>query len=288
MLSVVGGSVRRCSVDGLHQQDYPNSYGILAARDTNQSLEAAPRCSDIEIVGNDVRNVPMWEGIDTHGGVRITVEGNTVVDCATGIAFVPLKGVNGGPTDAAPLDARIAGNTVTWTGRYTDTSAMRAGINVVGAGSTVGSTAERATGVVERNVVSGYGDGTSLTASILTYLTQGLVIADNEIRSGWTRGILLYHSNADATVTGNTVADLAVRGAQSYRSAIDVRAAANDVLVDGNRAFDSVAPEAGRPRYGLYAPGSGSVLRLGRNDWGAAEIALVPTAQKNTVVTLTP
>lgn len=284
LLSVVGGTVRGCVVSGLHQQDYPNSYGIAATRDTNQSLEDAPRCSDIVIVGNEVRDVPRWEGIDTHGGVRVTIRDNTVVDCATGIALVPLKGLAGTAPDAAPLDALVSGNTVTWTGKYSDTGTMWGAIKVQGAGSTVGSSAERATGAVRGNTISGYGDGTSMSASVFASLTSGLVIADNRITSGLTRGIMLSHSNTASEVVGNTVEDLGWVDKPAYRSAVDVRDAANDVTISDNRAFGSVVATAAHPRYGVYAPGTGSTIRIGRNDWGVSDLPLVPVAQRNVVV----
>ncbi|ROQ05140.1 MULTISPECIES: right-handed parallel beta-helix repeat-containing protein [unclassified Curtobacterium] len=286
MLSVLGGGVLRCTITNVRQQDYVNSYGIVATRDTNKSIKDAPRCADIAIVGNDVRSVPRWEGIDTHGGVRIMIAGNSTTDCATGIALVPLKGTGGGPTDAAPLDAQVLANRVTWTGDYSDTSAMRAGITIVGAGVGLGSTAERATGVVRGNTISGYGNANAQTASVLAYFTEDLVIEGNRIEQGSARGIMLWHSNDQARVTHNTIDDLRPAGVQAYRCAVDVRAAGNDVVVDGNQAFAGLSPVPGAPRYGIYAPGSGSTLRLGTNDWGAAELPLVPVRQGNTVVPL--
>jgi hypothetical protein len=286
MLSVLGGGVLRCTISDVHQQDYVNSYGIVATRDTNKSIEDAPRCADIAIVGNDVRNVPRWEGIDTHGGVRITIAGNRTTDCATGIALVPLKATGGGPTEAAPLDAQVLANTVTWTGNHSDTSAMRAGITIVGAGVGLGSTAERATGVVRGNTISGYGNAKAQTASVLAYFTEDLAIEANHIAQGSARGIMLWHSNDRARVIGNSIDDVQQAGAQAYRCAVDIRAAGNDVVIDGNRAFVGLEPVPGVPRYGIYAPGSGSTLRLGMNDWGAAELPLVPVGQRNTVVPL--
>jgi hypothetical protein len=293
MLSVVGGTVSGCEISDLTHDPYPNSYGIAATRNTREQIADAPRCERIEITGNVVRNVPRWEGIDTHGGVDITIADNTVIDCATGIALVPLKRYSADgkddTVDAAPLDCVVRHNTVTWTGAFPDRGAMRAGINFVGAGAVIGDDVERATGSIVDNTISGYGsvsDPGAIVGAMLIYTTRGLQVTDNEIVSGYRRGIVLYHSNDDIHLLRNTVSSLDVPAGEEqsgYAAAYDVRTAANDVMISESLAFTD-PPRGGRYRYGVYAPGTGSTIRLRGNSWGTAEgFDVVPIANRNTV-----
>lgn len=280
MRSVRNGRVEDCDIADLIHDPYPNSYGIVASRDTNKPIELAPRCRDITITGNTVSNVPRWEGIDTHGGERITISHNTVTDCATGIALVPLKAAGGGPVDAAPLDCDVTDNTIRWTRGAPDLpSPMRAGINMVGAGTSVGQDAERATGTIAHNTISGYGiaDKASRAGAVLVYFTEGLVIDDNTIESGTARGIVIYHTNEDTVVSNNTINAL-TNGSAAYCSAIEVLDRRNDVTVVGNTAFsDGSIPDG--TRNGIFAPIKGNTIRIGTNDWGANTTEVSPTNQ---------
>ena len=74
VVGVVGGrasrnTVRRVGVTG-HQQD-SNAYGIAV------SGQATPS-SDFIVEDNLVTDIPLWHGLDTHGGQRIIFRRNTV------------------------------------------------------------------------------------------------------------------------------------------------------------------------------------------------------------------
>jgi hypothetical protein len=59
-------------------------YGIALTDLTNVTADRTQSCS---VTGNKVSLID-WEGIDTHGGLDITVTGNTVRACRRGIALI--------------------------------------------------------------------------------------------------------------------------------------------------------------------------------------------------------
>lgn len=262
--SVTGNRIRRVT----QPAPYPNSYGIEAVRATTTGLDGSPRSSRILIADNHVSDVPHWEGIDTHGGSSIAIVRNRVEDCRVGIAVVPSKDeADASSTKYAPLDCSVVDNVVT-----RSTQGPGSGIIVRGAGETVGSSAERATGIVLRNTVTGYGDG-DRDAGILVYLTRGLVIAHNRCTEGVRRGVSLYHSNQDLTLIGNAVAGLRRQGTATS-VAIDVRATVNTAVLLDNRC---TACEPGTPVYGVQCRQADNDVVLVANDWSATTTSVVAT-----------
>lgn len=228
MFSCLDGVVSGNRITDVHQPTpYVNSYGIEAVRATTAGTDRYPRSARITVSDNWVRGVRAWEGIDTHGGEHIAVLRNRVDDCRVGIALVPSKDeADASKTKYAPLSCSVIGNTVTRTFR-----GAGSGIVVRGAGETVDSPAERATGILMNNTVSGYGDA-DRDAPILVYLTRQIIIVGNDLR-GYGRAISAYHSNTDLTVCRNTVAEVERLG--TARSAgITVVATANTGVVFGN------------------------------------------------------
>ncbi|TCK65407.1 right-handed parallel beta-helix repeat-containing protein [Curtobacterium sp. PhB136] len=271
LFSCVGGSVLRNRVARVLQPSpYPNSYGIEAVRATSDGLAGAPRSSRITIADNHVSDVQQWEGIDTHGGEAISILRNRVDNCRVGIAVVPSKDeADATATKYAPIDCAVVDNLVT---RSED--GPGSGIVVRGAGEVVGSEAERATGVVLRNTVTGYGDG-DRDAGILVYLTRNLTIAHNRCDGGVRRGLSLYHSNERLAVIGNTVDGLRQQGTATS-VAIDVRAGANDAVLLDNR-YSADAGGRGGAVYGVMCRQAGNDLVLVANDWAATTSAVVAT-----------
>ncbi|TCK65400.1 parallel beta helix pectate lyase-like protein [Curtobacterium sp. PhB136] len=245
-----------------------NSYGITVTRDATAVVSVTRRSARVRILRNHVSGVPAWEGIDTHAGDGVEIRDNVVTGCRVGIAAVPSKSAtNRAQTDVAPTGLVIAGN------RITRTAALPAGSGIVvsGAGSTVGSTAPRATGSVTGNTVTGAG-GTD-AAGILVKLTRGLLVADNTVTSSVGEAIRIEHSNASVTVRGNRIAEVSGKSV-----GIDVAAGANDGSILANR-IDSTSP---RVRIGLRfgSPDNRFVVR--RN---ALRAAVVPEADGRARIT---
>ena len=87
--------IRRVGMKGnsVHEN---NAYGITATYEGSGAMSA-----DLMITRNTVEYVPTWHGLDTHGGIRIRYEQNTV-RAARRAAFL-----TGGPTDVV-----FTGNTI--------------------------------------------------------------------------------------------------------------------------------------------------------------------------------
>ena len=119
LISVTRGEVSGCIIrNGLQEGGLVNAYGIAA---TDLVNSVAGRSKDILITRNVVDNIPKWEGIDTHGGERITITDNIVTRCRDGIAAV----AGNSSRATAPKDLVISGNTIDSLGITSPRSAIR-------------------------------------------------------------------------------------------------------------------------------------------------------------------
>ena len=96
--SIVGSTIRNIGVTGW-QANNMNAYGI-ALTDTG----GAPT-SDVLVDGNVIDNVPTWEGIDSHGGRRLTITDNVIHRTNRAIRLV-------GSANGAPQDIIVSRNTM--------------------------------------------------------------------------------------------------------------------------------------------------------------------------------
>jgi hypothetical protein len=233
LLSCRDGLVSRNRVRNVIQPaGYTNSYGIAASRDSSRSLADAPRSSRIRIEGNLIDGVPKWEGIDTHAGTEISIVGNTVLNTNVGIALVPGVGTDGADL-LAPQNCLVSGNVIDST--VTDGS-RSSGIQVVGAGDTIGTPIEAALGcIVTSNTIRRHGKeaGGANDGAITAYTTVGLVVATNTLVESGVRGVHLYHDNQRALVMGNTVVDTWSESV-AYAAAVHLSSTYNSVTLSGN------------------------------------------------------
>ena len=119
LVSVTRGEVSGCIIrNGLQEGSLVNAYGIAA---TDLVNTVAGRSKDILITRNVVDNIPNWEGIDTHGGERITITDNIITRCRDGIAAV----AGNSSRATAPKDLVISGNTIDSLGIASPRSAIR-------------------------------------------------------------------------------------------------------------------------------------------------------------------
>lgn len=106
MLSVEDGDCSYNIISDAYQAaTQSNSYGI-AVSDLINTVEGRSR--NVNVTFNTVKNIPLWEGIDTHGGDNIFIAFNTVEECKNGI--VATVGNNNRVT--APINCRIIANSV--------------------------------------------------------------------------------------------------------------------------------------------------------------------------------
>ena len=119
LISVTRGEVSGCIIrNALQEGTLVNSYGITATDLVNTS---AGRSKDILITRNIIDNVPKWEGIDTHGGERITIADNIITRCRYGVAAV----AGNSSRVTAPKDVVVSGNTIDSLGIESPTSAIK-------------------------------------------------------------------------------------------------------------------------------------------------------------------
>lgn len=263
VLSGINGVIRDLHVKDINKTaGLANSYGIAVSRaETTTSLVTYPRSTDILIDGCLAENVP-WEGLDTHAGLRIKFTNNTVTGCRVGIAAVGSSGVYG------PKEVVIRGNVLD---SQNTTGAAGSGVVVVGAGDTLGSPIELATGVVEGNVISRHGTDSSGTAAILAYVTNGLVVSGNTMIEPVSNGVTLFYDNYGFTVIGNTVIDVwseSVTQAAAYRlrSNYNTGVFSNNTLAAAGKTATHVN------EFGLYIQGTDATtsVQLGSINLAAA------------------
>jgi hypothetical protein len=261
-VGVVDGTIDANTVRDVRQPaGRVNSYGISLTREARYAPADARRSARVRVTGNRIAGVPAWEGIDTHAGEGIEIRGNVVTGCRVGIAAVPSKDpADREQTSVAPVGLVIADNTVT----RSPGLAPGSGIVVSGAGTTVGSTRQRATGVVSGNVVTGAG-GSSGEAGILLKLTRGMLVTRNRITASVENAVCLAHSNAAVTVRANRI-----RGVGGAGIGVNVRAGANDGAITGNHFESTPHVLAVAVRFG----NADNRFVVRQNTWGTARVRI--------------
>lgn len=200
--STIGGTIHANRVRNIIGAS--EAYGIAISRLSTSSLVTDPRSANITVTGNVVRDVPNWEGIDTHAGQGITIAGNRVYGCYIGILVGPQK--NGAAVYTyAPIDVTVTGNTVD---SGLTTGAALYGISFTGAAGTPGSPVDLAYGAITGNVVRGYGEqSNSIAGAIYTHDTRGLVMSGNTVIEPSPHGIYIGHDSYDFVCVGNQILD---------------------------------------------------------------------------------
>ena len=190
LISVTRGEVSGCIIrNGLQEGGLVNAYGIAA---TDLVNSVAGRSKDILITRNVVDNIPNWEGIDTHGGERITITDNIITRCRDGIAAV----AGNSSRATAPKDLVISGNTIDSLGISTARSAIRL------YGITDGP---QASAMVGPNVIRG---GYVMDVEAARYESTTITAQATSITNGYSSHPAPYRSWAASTLinrNGNNV-----------------------------------------------------------------------------------
>jgi len=247
-----------------------NAYGISMTRANNDSLVTEPRSKNITISAR-VDNVPVWNGIGTHGGENITVSGAVVTGCEIGVEGVAASNTAGDST-FAPLNLTIANNVIS-SGK-TDGSAGP-GARIAGAGTVVGTPVQLATGSITGNTITGHGDESNANdgAIYLTY-TKNVAVTGNPITEAGRNGIALYHDNYGVTVNGNPIVD-AWTNAGAIACAVNASSDYNTGSVSGNTFTTGGKSATHVMDYGVRAgTGANNRLRVGNNYSTATSYAI--------------
>lgn len=235
---IIGYSVQRGRIEANHVETViaSESYGIIVTRATTDSIVTDPRSSDIVITGNLVRGVANWEGIDTHGGERISIVGNVVQGSLIGISVTYAPTLTGSVPTWAPKDCTVVGNVID-SGSSAGTGSY--GIVVSGASVSAGVYTELAENiVVVGNTVKRHGDEDNANlGAILFQATIGVVCGQNVVVEPCPHGIVFYIDNYGFNCSGNTVVDpWTTAGAEAV--AVYVRAGYNSGYVGAITAVE--------------------------------------------------
>ena len=208
----------------------PLAYGISLTRTTSDSITTKPRSSDIVVSKNVIRSVTNWNGLDTHGGQRITFEGNVVLGCYRPISVGAAAALTGTVYTWAPLDVTVAGNIID--SLVTDGS-MTEGISFTGAmdGVTVN---EYATGSVTNNTVRGHGiQGGATGRAAIFQATKGVTHSGNTYYESAAQGVQWVTENLGFKEVNNTYVDV-WNETNATADAISITGINNTGFIGGN------------------------------------------------------
>lgn len=249
-----------------------NGYGIIMTRAPSSDLAADPRSKNIRVRGNSVAHIP-WNGIDTHAGEDLTIDGNHVYNCKFAIAIGSCPNASAVAT-YAPLNVTVIANHVD---SLVDDGSKDTGIIFTGATGALSSdvATEYATGKIIGNTVRRHGDqANNNQGAIMFRNTSGLVVANNRIDQPSPHGICAYYDNRNHTIVGNTISDCWSNTAGvGTSSAVAARADNNTGVVSANTLRNTGAKSGAsfsNSRGISQLSGSGNDWTLGPNDVTAA------------------
>ncbi|MGE5631380.1 MAG: glycosyl hydrolase family 28-related protein [Caulobacteraceae bacterium] len=164
-----------------------NAYGIYYSNTAGNI-----KCYEGVCAFNKIRNIPLWEALDTHGSERIKFVNNDISNCMLGINIGRHNTDNTAPHYCEAIGNIIDAGIVTTVGRG------------IGGG---GSSTEKAKGlVVANNIIKGHGSATDTNdGAVMFKYTTGLTIADNYIEGAITGGITMGTDNIDVNIHGNNI-----------------------------------------------------------------------------------
>lgn len=238
VISGTNGRIEGNGIDTIGPGNSGNAYGIALSRDTTDSGEliSQPPTTDYAVSGNTIRNVPIWEGLDTHGGERITFSGNTIYNVKDAIGVGASKNSSHNDT--------YAPHSVTVVGNVADSSVTNgsAGYGIVFQGvvtTTPAVVTDYATGSIVGNYLKGYGDQTNaISGAMYIYSTSGLSVSGNSIVNASPQGINMYHDNVGFVISGNSIIDPWTSiAAVGQAIAVNIAAGANTGGVSGNTFY---------------------------------------------------
>ena len=169
-LSVENGTVSENIItDAVMKSPVVNVYGIALSDSVNT---VAARSRNVRVIGNYVENVP-WEGIDTHGGDAIIIQGNHVISCVRGIALV----VGNETRLTVPVNCVVSGNYVD---KGTSAGTEREGISLFGLSGNLGHA------TITGNIVKGYSTANAMYLSQYIDPLKTLVEGNSHPMVPWT------------------------------------------------------------------------------------------------------
>lgn len=188
VISSTKGTVTNNRISTITPGTSGNAYGAYAS----QRTDGDSYCQYIAFSSNQVKDITVWEGLDTHGGRDIIFSDNIITNCFIGINVSPAIA----PTSSnLPERIVISGNSI-YAGGHSD---VRTGI-IVG-GQDASNTAK--TIVLANNIVDSMGndDNRQESAVYLQYIT-GLSISGGVIKNSRATALNLFDAISNFVITG--------------------------------------------------------------------------------------
>lgn len=222
--SVEDVRIERNVVDGVAGSGAPDTYGIAVDR-REDTIIRDPQSKRVRIAHNTVKNVPNWEGIDTHGGEDFEIVYNVIEACRFPIVVIGSDIL--GSTVLAPKRVNVAHNNIAGSDRG-------AAITVAGAISR-GSVQQHAEDCrVTNNTIRGGGAiNDASEGCIRIYATRNLVVDSNSLDQPWLYGINAIIENVGLTITRNRVKD-ARDPTYSAPAHIAITGKNNEAIIENN------------------------------------------------------
>jgi hypothetical protein len=196
-----------------------NAYGVAFTHSGKVPTAENPVSTRCIASENLIRDIPIWEGLDTHDGTFITFANNIVEGCRIGIMAGAVEG-----SDEYFGNISITGNTVV-AGQASHTH-----YGIVLHGTSIRYARNC---LVANNIVDGYGIlGNKNSGAIHFYRTGGPTITGNVVENFAEAGIHFWHDNTNFVCSGNLVSS-GISSTQAY--SISVSDANNRGFIIGNR-----------------------------------------------------
>jgi|GEM_PF-2656427 len=224
LVSCKNGTIHKTNVHDIEGSVGGSAYGISLSSNYTDGVTAAPPCTGIIVSDNLVKNVPLWEGLDTHFGKRISFLNNKVYDTKIGLSIAG--------TTSYPCTHNIAkGNS------FISTLALASGSGIVDGGDPA---AANVANLYEGNLIVGYYDG------IYARNSEDSKFRANIIRGATRYGAYLYIDFKNIDLSGNSFTDF-VAG-----TGIGIYLNADGTVEDTGRIADNYIDVTGVD-YGIYA-----------------------------------
>jgi len=177
-----------------------NAYGItFTSLISATDLVRDPQSQYCRAIGNLIRNIPTWHGMDTHGGTHCDFIDNRVENCRRGIILTNLVTVGSSYCS-------VQGNTIinTLTGTNSNGSQKQGeAIWDIGPSAAIRNSRNRITG----NSTYQNGDPTATSAAIWIENANEGSVDNNWIDEPYTNGVLIKSNVQRYTVSENTIVD---------------------------------------------------------------------------------
>jgi hypothetical protein len=250
---------------------YLNAYGIFYTQaDTDTRV-----CENGYVYGNHVENVNTWTGIDTHGGQRIIIKNNTVLNTYLGIV---IMGAGSGSTSTLAANDCVVQDNYIYR-NPTDSIYSRAGIAIIPASSGLTLTAARRN-IVKDNTIINHGSNTvaiGAEGALRIDNTIDFICQGNTIINSLGIGISLRNST-DFPIYSGTVVDNSIINLVS--NTID--STLNFLSVIPNASSTSFSPTINNNNF-IRSSGNGIAIDIAAKPSGSTDL-FGPELGKNNIV----